>query len=176
MKKITLLLSPILFFIGVHKNLVAQTQSVNYTVPFASSKQNMWGPSFNAFSLNTTVDLFSVPWNESFSLGGTTTILNSTFGVEFNGGFSGVIGSRFSLTGFTSGEVEVDYPVDIEVLMPQDLTYDQGDEIEIQTNYDVLPGHKLESYYPSLGEIKFDVFFRFAAELNAKICVFGCAA
>lgn len=174
MKKTTLLFSIIFLLSGTYQSFIAQTQSVNYNVPFGSGMQNMWGPSFNAFTMNFTQDLFNVPWNESFNVGGTTTVAGASFGALLDGGFSGVIGSRFSIDGFTTGRVEVDYPVDIEILMPQDLTYDQGDEVEIQTSYEVEPGYKLESEYPSIGEIKFDIFFRFAASMNAKICVFGC--
>lgn len=157
--------------------LYSQTQQVNYDVPFASGKQNMWGPSWSAFSIDTEIDLFKVPWNQSFDSGGggIGTWAGMSFGAAIWGSFSGVIGSKFSLTGFTSGEVEVDYPIKVDITMPQDLTYDQGDVVTVQTDYTVKNGNALNSYYPSVGEAKLDLYFQFAAELTAKICVFGCA-
>ena len=47
----------------------AQTQTTNYNVPFESGQQNMWGPSWNAFTLNINKNLFDLPWNESYNSG-----------------------------------------------------------------------------------------------------------
>ena len=154
---------------------VAQ-QEVDHHVDFTSGMQNMWGPSWNAFSINQTITLFEVNWNESFSTGnaGIVTILGQQFGAAIAGGFSGTIGSEFSLTGFTTGEVQVDYPIDVTLDMPTDLTYDQGDEVTIQTEYEVTTGYALDTYYPSAGEATLDLYFQLAANLSATMCAFGC--
>jgi gliding motility-associated-like protein len=155
----------------------AQTQTTSYNVPFASGTQNMWGPSWNAFSLNINQNLFDLPWNQSFNSGngGITSILGFQFGAAIDVAFSGRIGANFIIDGFTTGTVEVDYPIDVNLVMNQDLTYDQGDNVSIQTDYTVDAGYALTSNYPSLGEIKLDVYFQFAGHLSATLCVFACS-
>lgn len=151
-------------------------QIVNHHVDFSSGNQNMWGPSFNAFSFNQVIPIFNVPWNESFDTGngGIVNILGSSFGAGVAGHFSGFIGMDFSLLGFTTGEVAVEYPVDITLDMPVDNTYDQGDLVTIETDYTVSSGYSLDTYFPNVGEARLDLNFQLGASLSATICVFGC--
>ncbi|MBL4862369.1 MAG: SprB repeat-containing protein, partial [Crocinitomicaceae bacterium] len=149
-------------------------QIVNHHVDFASGQQNMWGPSWSAFSMNKTVTLFEETWNVSANEGEIVTLAGQEFGVEVDASFSGKIGSKISLTGFTSGTVDVDYPIDITLNMPTDLTYDQGDDVTIKTDYVVSSGYNLGTNYPSVGEAKMDLYFEMAADVSAKICVFSC--
>lgn len=173
-RKLLLLFPLTVFLSGI---VYSQTKHVNYNVTFNSGNQNMWGPSWNAYSINQTINLFNVPWNQSFDSGngGIFSIAGMDFGAAMSGAFSGVIGSNFSLNGFTTGEVAVNYPIKVDLEMPDDQTYDQGDSVTINSSYSVTNGSSLESYYPSLGEAKLDIYFRIAAELSAKICLFGCA-
>ena len=99
----------------------------------------MWGPSFSAFTMNQTIDIFSYPWNVSGGTGngGIVTILGQSFGAAASFGTSGVIGSDFTLEGFTTGEVKVDYPVDIELDMNTDNTYNQGELVGINSSHEV---------------------------------------
>lgn len=154
----------------------AQTQTTNYNVPFESGQQNMWGPSWNAFTLNINKNLFDLPWNESYNSGngGIVSILGMQFGAAIDVSFSGRIGANLILDGFTTGTVEVEYPIDVSLVMNQDQTYDQGDTVSIQTDYTVDDTASLTSDYPSLGEIKLDVYFQFAGHLGATLCMFGC--
>lgn len=177
MKKMNKLIFASLLGIVFSGEVFAQTQQENHSVPFSSGKQNMWGPSWNAFSINQNINLFDAPWNTSFDSGngGITSWGGMSFGAAIKGAFSGVIGSNFSLTGFTTGEVNVDYPIDVELRMTDDQTYDQGDIVSIQTSYEVETGYALETFYPSVGEMKFDVYFRLAGNLSATLCAFGCA-
>ncbi len=151
-------------------------QVVTHAVPFSSGMQNMWGPSFNAFTINQTINLFNVSWNESFGTGnaGIVNILGSNFGAAVNGHFSGTIGSNFYIQGFSNGEVQVDYPIEVELDMPTDYTYDQGDVVTIQSSYTVDSGYVLDTYYPNDGEIGLDVYFQLGASLSAELCAFSC--
>ncbi|NRA12884.1 MAG: gliding motility-associated C-terminal domain-containing protein [Crocinitomicaceae bacterium] len=150
-------------------------QTVNHHVPFASGNQNMWGPSWSAFNMNQTIPLFDESWNLPFSWSSITTILGADFGAGFTGGFSGNIGSSFSLTGFTTGEVAVDYPIDVVLTMPTDNLYDQGDNVTIQTEYTIDESTaELVTMYPNAGEASLDLYFQMAASLTGTICVFGC--
>lgn len=153
----------------------AQTQQVIHDVPFASGLQDMWGPG-GGFSINQVITLFDESWNVPFNTGngGIVTILGQQFGAAVQGGFSGRIGSTFSILGFTLGEVEVDYPIEVTNTVTDDLTYDQGDDVLIETEYTVEPGWALETHYPSAGEMKMDLFFELGASLSATLCAFGC--
>lgn len=177
MKAILLKLNCLFFSLFFVTGTFAQTQTASYNVPFSSGMQNMWGPSWNAFSLNINKNLFDVPWNETFDSGnsGIVSILGAQFGASIQGTFSGVFGANFSLTGFTTGEVEVDYPIDVDFVMSDDYSYDQGDVVTVNTDYSVTSGYALNSYYPSAGEAKFDLYFRLAGNLSATLCAFGCA-
>lgn len=125
--------------------------------------------------MNQTITLFDESWNLPFNWSAITTILGADFGAGFAGGFSGNIGSSFSLTGFTTGEVAVDYPIDIVLDMPTDNTYDQGDNVVIQTDYTIDNSTaNLETMYPNAGEASLDVYFQMAASLTGTICIFGC--
>ncbi|MDG1841032.1 MAG: gliding motility-associated C-terminal domain-containing protein [Crocinitomicaceae bacterium] len=155
---------------------VNSQQTINHHVDFASGNQNMWGPSFSAFSFNQVIPIFNMPWNVNFDTGngGIVNILGSSFGAGVAGNFSGFIGMDFSLLGFTTGEVAVTYPVDITLDMPVDNTYDQGDLVTIETEYSVSSGYSLDTYFPSVGEARLDLNFQLGASLSATICVFGC--
>ena len=151
-------------------------KEVNHFANFNSGVQNMWGPSFSPITLDQTITLFNVPWNVSFNTGnaGIISVAGLNFGGAFSGSFSGSIGSTIEIKGFTTGTVEVDYPVDIELEMNEDEEYDQGDDVFINTSYSVRPGWELETLYPSAGEIIWDLNFQFAASASATLCAFGC--
>jgi gliding motility-associated-like protein len=164
------------FVIAFWQNsLTTQAQQiVNYSVPFESGMQNMWGPSWDPFSINMTVPLFNVNWNESFDYSAITNILGSDFGAGINGHFSGTIGSEFKIQGFSSGEVEVKYPINVELDMNSDATYDPGDQVTVSTSYTLEPGYELNTIYPNAGEATLDVYFEMGAGLSATLCAFGC--
>ena len=151
-------------------------QTVNHHCDFTSGQQNMWGPSFSAFSINQTITLFDQSWSESGSTGngGIVSILGQSFGAAMSAGTSGRIGSEFKLSGFTTGTVEVDYPVDVLVEMPTDDTYDQGDWVAVQTSYTVDTDYELETNYPSVGEATLDLYFQMAFNASLTLCAFGC--
>ena len=154
-------------------------QTVNHHCDFESGLQSMWGANGVNFSINQTIPLFpEVNWNESFGFDGIVDapLGLGSFGAAMNGNFSGTLGCEFALQGFTLGQIEVDYPVDITLDMPADLTYDQGDDVVIETDYELAPGYALDTYYPSGGEATLDFYFGLGAGLSAEVCLFGCAS
>ena len=136
-------------------------QLVNHNVSFNSGQQNMWGPSFSPFTIDQEITLFEQGWDVSFNTGssGIVSIAGQSFGGGLSGAFSGVIGSEVRIEGFTTGTIEVDYPIDIELNMPNDLSYDQGDNVTIASSYDCLNDWKLETLYPTAGEFFWDFYF-----------------
>jgi gliding motility-associated-like protein len=154
----------------------AQNTTVNHLANFNSGQQNMWGPSFSPITLDQTITLFDESWNVNFNTGssGIFTIAGQSFGGALSGSFSGRIGSEIRIEGFTSGTVEIDYPVDIELIYPQNSTYDQGEDVTIQTDYTVRSGYNMETLYPSAGEFFWDFYFQMGASASAQLCFFGC--
>lgn len=154
----------------------AQTKNANYNVNFASGVQNMWGPSWSAVSINQTITLFEESWNTSWNTGsgGIVTIAGQSFGAAASGSFSGLIGMSFTLSDFTTGTVEVDYPITITNTMNADDSFDPGDNVFIQTEHTVNNGASLETLYPNAGEASLDLYFEMGMSLTATLCAFGC--
>lgn len=154
----------------------SQLTNFPQNITFTTTNQNMWGPSFSPINLNQTITLFDVPWNVNWDTGnaGIFTVAGQSFGGSFNGNFSGVIGSEIRIEGFTSGNVDVTYPIEVDIDYSQDGTYDPGDEVIIETDYTVLPGYDITSNYPSAGAFFWDVYFQMAAGASAQLCFFGC--
>lgn len=172
--KILLILTNILLFTSLS---FGQTQTVNHYAQFYSDTQSMWGANGVNFSINQTVTLFDQPWDVNWDTGnsGIVNIAGFDFGGAFSGSFSGVVGSEISLEGFTLGQLEVNYPIDISLVMNADASYDQGDDVTIETSYTVdNANYALDTYYPSAGEMKWDFYFQMAASASATICAFGC--
>lgn len=138
----------------------------------------MWGPNFSPFTIDKEITLFEQAWNLNYNTGNSMigTVAGYSFGAAFQGSFSGAIGSKVSLKGFTSGELDVTYPVDIRLDMPTDNTYDQGDEVVIKTDYTIDPSSELVTRYPSAGEAKWGLYFRMAGDASAKLCAFACTS
>jgi gliding motility-associated-like protein len=147
------------------------------TVNFSSSKQNMWGPG-SAFSINRDTELFRL--NPGPQRGGTgnsmiTTILGQQFGFGIDAELLLDIGSNFRISGFTAGEVEVDYPINVELDVPDSNSFEKGETITIHSDYSVLAGAGISTLYPQGGRSSLDFHFGFGVDVNTRICVFSCA-
>lgn len=151
-------------------------QTVNHHVNFATNGQNMWGPNFSPFTIDTTITLFEQGWNLNYDTGNAmiATVAGYSFGAALSGSFSGLIGSSVSLNGFTTGTLDADYPIDVTLDMPTDYNYNQGDVVTINTSYTVDPSAELVTYYPSVGEAKWGLYFKMAGGISAKLCAFAC--
>lgn len=174
--KISALIAFVIFSVA---NVSGQTQTIHHQADFGtSSQQSMWGANGVNFSIDQTITLFDQPWNVNWDTGnsGIVNIAGFDFGGAFSGSFSGVVGSEISLEGFTLGQVDVDYPIDVELVMSDDESYDQGDLVTIETSYTVESDYALDTYYPSAGELKWDFYFQMAAQASATICAFGCTS
>lgn len=153
-------------------------QFTYYSVPFGTNApQSMWGPNGINVGLNQTWDLFG-PWgiNSPFAGGG---IINAPFGAgqfgaEISGNFQFDIGCEFALENFTLGQVEVDYPIDVTIETPTDLTYDQGDMVDVQTSYTIAPGWALDTYYPNPGTARLTLNVGIGAALDLQACFISC--
>lgn len=166
------------FSLILSTGIFGQTQTEIHAVPFASGLQNMFGPSTDAVTINQNITLFNESWDETFGTGnaGIVTILGQQFGAAIDGHIDGTIGMEFALTGFSTGFVEVDYPINVTNTVTNDGAYDPGDDVTIATQYQVLagPATTLTSIYPQAGQATLDFYFQMGFGLSATVCAFGC--
>lgn len=163
-----------LIVIGLSKPASAQTFTVNHQIPWGTTYQNMWGPNGSPFSLNFDYELFHFMYDSTLSFGEIVNILGGDFGAEFDMDAYLEMGSTFSIHGFTTGSVDVQYPVDIELTFPDAATFNPGQYMTINSDYDVLPGWDLSTHFPSAGVISLDLDFGLGLDLSGQVCFIGC--
>jgi len=152
----------------------AQSTILQHDIDWSTQNQNMWGPNGSPFNINLNMNLFSVGFDTSMSFGSITNVLGGQFGtmVDIDTWFQ--IGSDFIISGFTTGAVDVDYPVSIYLEVPDDNTFCTGDSVTIKSWYEVRPGWKLETHFPTAGIIALTMDFGFDLDVDATVCVFTC--
>jgi gliding motility-associated-like protein len=131
----------------------------------------MWGPNGAPFNLDFDWELFHVEWDTSAGFSQMTTIFGDSIGVAFEAGTWGEIGSTFSMHGFTTGYVDVDYPVEINLTFPDHYSFELGEWITINSDFEVLPGWDLTTHYPSAGVTTWDMDFGFGANIDFITCL-----
>src|SRR6056297_1917411 len=118
-----------------------------HNINYETSDQDMWGPG-GYFSLDFDYDIIDIEWNESDNIGAYTDIFGQTFGMGLDYGFWGVIRSTFSIHGFHTGWIDINYPIEVTFDFPDDYSFDPGETITINTWYEVLDGYYLETHFP----------------------------
>ena len=152
----------------------AQTYTITHDVPWSTENQNMWGPNGSPFNININIDLFHVAYDTALSFGYMDTILGEPFGAMFNLDTWFLVGSTFDMHGWTTGWIDVDYPVEINLEIPNNNTFNPGEIVTVHSNYEVTPGWELYSHFPQAGVISLDLDFGFGLDLDANICLLGC--
>lgn len=165
----------IFFFFLTVEAALAQTQTVTQNVPFSTTGQSMWGTG-GGFSLNLNQEIFrinpSVNWNSGN--GGITSLGGYDFGMAMAVDFWMDIGSNFKIQGLTLGEVDVNYPINVDLVMPAANSFDKGDTVTINTGYTVDNAWDLTTRYPTGGRTSLDLHFGFGINVNLTLCAFGC--
>jgi gliding motility-associated-like protein len=154
----------------------AQTHIINHDIDWATYNQNMWGPNGSPWNMNMNINLFDVDFDTSVTVGDIVNILGGQFGAEIDLDTWFHIGSNFVISGFTTGYVDVEYPVTVEMEVPDDNTFCPGEEVTIESTYDVQPGWDLSTHFPTAGIIGLYLDFGFQLDLDATVCVFGCTS
>ncbi|MCX7861709.1 MAG: gliding motility-associated C-terminal domain-containing protein [Bacteroidales bacterium] len=170
-RKLFIILLLILFFVKAQ----AQTYTITHDVPFHTENQNMWGPNGSPFNLNFSYELFNVQFDTSMSFGFMQNIwLIGNVGAMFNMNLHLLLASEFEMYGWTTGWIDIDYPVRITYEIPNNYTFNPGEVVTIKTDYDVLPGWELYSHFPQAGVVSLDLEYGFGIGLNADVCLGGC--
>lgn len=152
----------------------AQTYTISNTVHWATYNQNMWGPNGSPFNINMVIPLFDVTYDTLLNFGFMDTILGMPTGAMFTLDTWFHIGSTFEMTGFTTGWIDVNYPVQIDLTFPNNYTWNPGEIVTINSQYTVLPGWFLHSQFPHAGVVSLDLDFGFDLDLDATVCLGGC--
>jgi len=173
-KLLRLSILAIVIFLGNHINIYGQTTILQHDIDWSTHNQNMWGPNGNPFSINIDINLFSFEFDTTISVGSITSTPLGQFGAMVGIDTWFKIGSDFSISGFTTGSVDVDYPVSIFLEIPDDNTFCPGDPVTISSWYEVRPGWKLDTHFPTAGIIALTMDFGFDLDVDATICVFTC--
>ena len=152
----------------------SQTTKTDFS-NFSTTQQPMFGTV--GFNLNFEQSIFHVPWNSSF--GPLGAILDPGFGLgqygfEISGGTLGNIGARFYSRNWSGGDVDVSYPVDIELTYPTNNTFNRGDNITINSAYTVRNTAKIDTRFPSSGNIGLEMYFLMRFWLTPKFCFYSC--
>lgn len=83
------------------------------------------------------------------------------------------LNSTFSIHGFSSGYVGVDYPVEIVLDFPDDDGFDHGQTVPIHSRYTVQDGWALNTHFPTAGTISLDLEYGFGADLSVSVEAMG---
>lgn len=163
-----------LFILMASLNLKSQTYTISHYIPWSTHHQNMWGPNGNPFHLNINQQLFNINTNDTNSFGGIDYIFGLPFGAQFDLTTHLLLGSTFSISGFHTGWIDVDYPVRIDLTFPSPQTFMPGDWITINSRYHVMNGWNLNSSFPQDGVIDLDLDFGIHVGLDGTICFGAC--
>ena len=141
--------------------------------------QSMWGPNDSDTSgLNKNFLIFPrYSFNQPFDTSPYTIL--SFLGLDFGAAIDGNIGFgigpfQFDISGFTKGEIDVDYPATVKMVMPSDGTYNPGETIVLKTSFEAESGATLSTTYPHAGKIGVYMGVMFDASLGFKVCFVDC--
>jgi len=174
-KNILLLFFFIILITGINSRLSSQTHTITHNVDWVTHDQNMWGPNGSPFTLNMDIELFNISFGDTNSFGGIEDLgWLGQWGAVVDIGTWLEAASVFSIHGFTTGSVDAEYPVSIDLTFPDNYTFNPGEWITINTDYNVEPGWDLTTHFPTAGIIQLDFFFGFGLDISATVCLYDC--
>lgn len=154
----------------------AQDTLVNHYVPFNTQNQSMWKngsiADINWRPLDGTV--VGDGWNESSSIGGITTIVGQQFGAQATAATWGRI-SPYLIFKLGTEQLDLNYPVDVNLNMPAARTFNKGENITIETEF--IPDAANCDIIADDYEMEFSMGceIELGFSLAAKLCFFSCA-
>jgi gliding motility-associated-like protein len=136
----------------------------------------MWGPNNTLFTMDTAINLFDVDEADNTSVGFIENIFGGDFGAAITIDYWLKMGLNFTIEGFSTGSIDVNYPTEINLTLPDDYSWNPGQTVTIGSDYTVEPGWSLDSHFPTSGSISFDMYFGFNIDVDATICVWNCTS
>jgi gliding motility-associated-like protein len=169
-KLITLSLLLFSFFQSAKAQLTTSSQPAN----FSTANQGMFGPN-STFNLNFEVPIFNVPWNQTFADSSISSTFVGDYGFAISGGTSGHFGAKFYSRNWSTGDISVNYPVNINLRYPSNNTFERGETITIRSDYTVDPSAQLNTTFPQAGNIGLELDFSLRFYLTPILCFVSCA-
>lgn len=174
MKKYLIILALIGVFSLFSSNTTqSQTYTITHDVDWATYNQNMWGPNGAPFNIDIHLPLFHIEFDTLLQMGW----MDTTFGLETGAMFElstwFVLGSTFEMYGWTTGWVDVEYPIEMDLTIPNDYTFNPGEFVTLNSEYRLMPDAELISHFPQAGVISLDLDFGFGLDLSADVCAVG---
>lgn len=167
--KALLLVSALTLFTG----LTFSQTTVNHSMTFNSGNRYMWGSSNGSFYLDKTTQYIDV--NEDFDESEDAIVdlsLFGEFGVEASAEFDAELEAKMRMRGFQNGTVRVNYPITTSLTFPNDNSYDQGDWVTVNTNYNVNNGYSITSnFMDNNSDYRFSIPFDFSASLGIEVLI-----
>ncbi|MGI6320729.1 MAG: gliding motility-associated C-terminal domain-containing protein [Bacteroidales bacterium] len=148
-------------------------QIVSNQIFYRTYQQNMWEEG-EAYTIDFNFDLFNITQSGNNSLGDISSFLGGQFGALINIDWWLLFASHIAYNGFNGGEVDIQYPVKIDLEFPDNQEFNQGDIVTIHSHYDVLDGWLMNTRFPVEGIFEFGFDFGFGVDANATICFFDC--
>ncbi len=148
-----------------------------HNVVFETDSQSMWGAG-NGFSINRTVNLFD-RFESSYPFdtrpGSIFSVAGFKFGAGIWGRFAFGLGPMaFKVSGFEGGDVSVKYPIEVDLVLPDDSTFNAGESVTIETDYTVQSDFELNTIYPATGEVSLEMPIMFDMRVGIDVCLFEC--
>lgn len=174
MKKIIKNIVLILFVVLLSSNVKSQTHTFSTDIDWFTTNQNMWGPNGSPFNININLNLFHVYYDTSMTIGYMQSVIGGQIGANVNIDTWFELGSTFEMTGFTTGWLDVYYPVRVNLTFPNNYTWNPGQTVTINSDYEVLSGWGIDSHFPQAGVISLDLDFGFGLDIDAEVCMYSC--
>lgn len=152
------------------------TNDLSCDIHFDAQNRNMWGPEGEPFSLDLDYELFWLEPSFNQSIGDiwSDPLFGTQWGAIVTIDFWSLLGSRFAMHGFQTGHVDVTYNAEINHNLPNDLSFNPGETVTIESDWAPLPGWDLSTQFPTAGWVSLDFFVGIHFMVNAQICVGGC--
>ena len=143
---------------------------------FEAMNRNMWGPEGQPFNIDIDYDLFWIEesFNQSIGQIWTDPLFGTRWGALIEIDFWMLAGMRFSMHGFSTGSIDVRYGGNIVTDFPDDLTFNPGQTITVESQWTPTNDWELTTHFPTAGWVSLDFFWGVHFMIDAQICVGAC--
>ena len=168
-----------LVFVLLSPEVCAQRKTVTQLVEFNTINQGMWGPG-NAPGINNTFEIFP-EYTLDLPFDTRDATIFEFEGLEFGAGIDGFIKLglgpfQFVIEGFELGSVDVNYPAEITIDVPDDGSFNAGETINLFSDFTARTGAEIITRYPSAANarVALELGMFFDMDLGFTACLVDC--
>ena len=176
MKKLYIAFS-VLLVLFVARDVSAQQDNSNvlqHSINYHVDSVDMWGGGDATF-LDFDYNLIDLCLGSGCATDPSIhqVIGSDAVGIHFDFNLFMYLNSTFSMHGFSSGYVGVDYPVQITLDFPDHYGFDHGETTPIHSTYTVQNGWALDTHFPTAGTLALDLEYGFGVDLSVSVEALG---